>query len=446
MNKKIQKQHINLKVENIIPYENNNKIHTEKSTAEVIKSIKKNSYIAPIIVDEKNTILAWHGRYFAIQKIWTYSEIDVLRITGLTNTQKKDYRIRDNTTNLMSEWDLEALHQEILALWEDSYDLIDQIEWLDTLNFFDDETYNEEIEDEVPNIENQEIVVKQWDIFKLWDHILVCGDSSKKEDVQKLMQWKQADMIFTDPPYNVNYKWGWKITGTDRKIENDHMSDTNFITMLNEWFKRYQEITKKEAWVYVFHSTSTKIQFQQALELNGFEIKNQLIWNKPSAALWWGDYRWKHEPFFYCSQKEWKTNFYGDRAHGTVIETFKNKSDEDILRMIKRVKKAESEWKMTLWSMRRCNVNEYVHPTQKPIELIEYALKNSSKKWNIVVDLFWWSGSTLIASEKTNRTCHMMELDPIFIQTIIQRYFDVTNWSKEIECLNRNLNLSFLLE
>ena len=155
----------------------------------------------------------------------------------------------------MSEWDLEALHQEILALWEDSYDLIDQIEWLDTLNFFDDETYNEEIEDKVPNIENQEIVVKQWDIFKLWDHILVCGDSSKKEDVQKLMQWKQADMIFTDQPYNVNYKWGWKITGTDRKIENDHMSDTNFITMLNELFKRYQEITKKEALVYVFHST-----------------------------------------------------------------------------------------------------------------------------------------------------------------------------------------------
>jgi DNA modification methylase len=99
------------------------------------------------------------------------------------------------------------------------------------------------------------------------------------------MQGKQADMVFTDPPYNVNYSGMGKTTGTNRKIENDHMSDTNFTTMLNEWFKRYQEITKKEAGVYVFHSTSTQIQFQQALENNGFEIKNQLIWNKPSAAL-----------------------------------------------------------------------------------------------------------------------------------------------------------------
>jgi DNA modification methylase len=322
-------------------------------------------------------------------------------------------------------------------------DIMEHLDFDLWLNFWNEE-YNEEIEDEIPNIEHQKIVVQHWDIFQLWNHILMCWDSSNQEDVQKLMNKKQADMIFTDPPYNVNYKWGWKKTGTNRKIENDHMSTQNFQIMLNQWFKRYQEVTKKEAWVYVFHSTSTQIQFQQALEENGFEIKNQLIWNKPSAALWWWDYRWKHEPFFYCTQKDSKTNFYGDRTNATVIPTLENKTEKQLLNILKRAKEAEKEWKTTLWSIKRENVNEYLHPTQKPIELIEYALKNSSKSWDIVLDLFWGSWSTLIAAEKTQRICYMMELDPSFIQVMLQRYHDVTNGSKPIKCMNRDLDFSFL--
>jgi DNA modification methylase len=273
----------------------------------------------------------------------------------------------------------------------------------------------------------------------------MCWDSTKIDDVSKLMNQELASMIFTDPPYNVNYKWQWKITWTNRKIENDNMSDENFLDFLNDTFDVYKQICIKEAWVYVFHSTSTASIFEKALKHNWFDIKNQLIWNKPSSALWWWDYRWKHEPFFYCSVKWSKTNFYWDRTHSTVIETLEWKTDKELLNILKRARDAEAEWKVTIWSMRRANVNEYVHPTQKPVELIEYALNNSSKIWDNVVDLFWWSGSTLVACEKRKRTCYTMELDPVFVQTIIKRYHEVTNWKKKILSLTRDLDINNIL-
>lgn len=140
---------------------------------------------------------------------------------------------------------------------------------------------------------------------------------------------------------------------TKRWIENDNMEDRNFRTLLDSWFNCYHTVSDSSAGVYVFHSTSTQIQFQQSLEANNFEIKNQLIWNKPSAALGWGDYRWKHEPFFYCGIKWGKTKFYGDRTHTTVIETLEGKSDQQILNIIKRVREAEKEGKTTIWSQKR---------------------------------------------------------------------------------------------
>jgi DNA modification methylase len=365
----------------------------------------------------------------------------LLKVTWLSEEQKVDYRMRDNTTNLLSEYDFLAMEEEIRNTWEWSYDLIDHLEWFNHgINLFQSDDFNEEIEDEVPEIKPQDVIVKKWDIFKLWDHYLMCGDSTSHNDTQKLMQGQKANMIFTDPPYNVNYKWQWK--NTSRWIENDHMSDDNFDLFLNDVFARYKETTKNEAWVYVFHSTSTQAAFERSMLKNDFEIKNQLIWNKPSAALWWWAYRWKHEPFYYASIKNTTTNFYWDRTHSTVIETLQWKSDVQILNIIKRAKKAESEWKGTIWSMSRASVSWYVHPTQKPVELIEYALKNSSKPGNIVTDFFGGSGSTLVACEKTWRECRTMELDPHFVQVILKRYHEVTNGLKEITCINRKIDIS----
>lgn len=158
------------------------------------------------------------------------------------------------------------------------------------------------------------------------------------------------------------------------------------------------------------------------MDKNGYEIKNQLIWNKPMSALGWGDYRWKHEPFFYAGQKGQSIQFYGDRTHSTVWDF--QKTDQQLLNWAKAQKKAESDGKTTIWSMKRDNVHEYVHPTQKPVELITYAIVNSTKSGDVVMDLFGGSGSTLIAAEKTNRSAYLMELDERYCDIIIKRWED----------------------
>jgi DNA modification methylase len=248
----------------------------------------------------------------------------------------------------------------------------------------------------------------------------MCGDSTSQKDVAKLMDGKKANMVFTDPPYNVNYKWSGE--NTSEGIMNDHMDSDSFDTFLDDIFARYQESTEEKSGVYVFHSTSTQTAFQNAMERNKFHIKNQLIWNKPMASLGWWDYRWKHEPFYYASSSEGGANFYGDRTHATVIDSFDGKTDQDILTMIKNAREAEKSGKATIWTMSRDNVNEYVHPTQKPVELITYALQNSSLEDQLVIDFFGGSWSTLIACEKKRRICYAMELDPKFVQVIINRY------------------------
>ena len=440
----LKKEFVELELKEIIPYENNNKIHTDKDVWEIVISIEKDWYIAPIVVDENNIILAWHWRTLALEKMWI-EKIEVVRVFWLTEIQKKDYRIRDNTTNLLAEFNIENLKIELQDLWDFSIDIVDHLKFDLNFNLFDTDEFNEEIEDEVPYVDSSKIIVKHWDVFKLWEHRLMCWDSTKKDEVEILMNNELAHMIFTDPPYNVNYKWQWKITWTNRKIENDNMSDENFKCFLDDTFNVYKQFCIKETWSYVFHSTSTASIFEKSLKDNWFDIKNQLIWNKPSSALWWGNYRWKHEPFFYCWIKWNSTNFYWDRTHATVIQTLEWKTDKQLLNILKRAKEAESEWKTTIWSMKRANVNEYVHPTQKPVELIEYALNNSSKIWDNIIDLFWWSGSTLIASEKRQRKCFTMELDTVFVQTIIKRYHEVINWKKEVLCLNRKLDINKIL-
>lgn len=164
---------------------------------------------------------------------------------------------------------------------------------------------------------------------------------------------------------------------------------------------------------------------------NDFIIKNQIIWNKPMAALGWGDYRWKHEPFFYANRKGATVQFYGDRTHSTVWDF--QKSENELLRWAKKMKKAEAEGKTTIWTMKREKVNEYLHPTQKPVELIQYAFANSSKAGDIIMDLFLGSGSTLIAAEKTGRVCYGMDLDPVYVDVIVQRYVDYTGNEKVIK-------------
>ena len=232
---------------------------------------------------------------------------------------------------------------------------------------------------------------KLGDLYKLGNHFLLCGDSTKHEDVHKLVQLAKMDCVITDPPYNVNYKGIGE--NTSQGIMNDNMEESAFDDFLHDTFERMAETVKEGAGCYIFHSHKTASQFEKALKDNKFIIDTQLIWNKPSAGLGMNHYRTKHEPFFYCSLDKNKT-FYGDRTGTTV-------------------------WKIP---------ND---PTQKPVELILKILHNSTKKGDFVLDLFGGSGTTLIACEKASRQAFIMEFDPHYADVIVQRYVNfITAWNR----------------
>ena len=394
---------------------------TDKEVAELKKSIERFGFVEPVIVNSApkrmNIIIGGHFRV-RMAKEMGIKEVPVhyIKITEIEKEKELNLRLNKN----LGHWDFDLLADFDEAMLLDVGFDSDELDKL----FLDLDP--EDRDDEVPEI--PEIPKSEYgDIYQLGEHRLMCGDATKKEDVMKLMSGQKADVVFTDPPYNVNYKGqGEK---TKNHIKNDNMSADAFMEFLTNSFTNYRSAVKGGAGVYVFHSSSTQTQFEEALERAGFEVKTQLIWNKPSSALGWGDYRWKHEPFFYAGIKGEKTQFYGDRTHATVWDFQKN--DRQLLAWAQKMKRYEAQGKTTVWSMARSNVNEYVHPTQKPVELISYALANSSKSGDIVLDFFMGSGSVLIACEKTKRVSFGMELDPKYIDVIIKRWEDYSGKKAE---------------
>ena len=401
-----------MNIKDIKPYEKNAKKHPAKQIRQVADSIREFGFNQPIVVDSNNIIIVGHGRFEAA-KLLGLQEVPTLQV-NLTEEQAKAYRLADNKLN-ESEWDMDLAIGELKELSEQLFNLTG----------FDGDLLVEDDEKDDVIPEDAPPVAKLGDVWALGNHRVMCGDSTKKADVEALMGQVKADMVFTDPPYNVNYKGTGE--NTSNTILNDKMSDDNFDAFLVEAFARVGEASKEGAGWYVFHSSSTQDQFKEAIEKTPWKVKTQIIWNKPSAAMGWGDYRMKHEPFFYCGYKD--TVFYGDRT-GTSVWDFQ-KSDQQLLNWAKKQKKLETEGKTTIWTMKREKVGAYVHPTQKPVELIIYALHNSSKPGDIILDTFLGSGSTLIASEKTGRICYGMELDPKYVDKIIKRWEDYTGEKAE---------------
>lgn len=247
---------------------------------------------------------------------------------------------------------------------------------------------------------------------------ITCPKTGKTYEPKQL----KVDCVFTDPPYNIGYKGSGK--NTSNTIENDDMSDSDFAVFLDGAFKNYLSIVKQGAGLYIFHDARTQDDFEKALVRSGFEVNTHLIWNKPTAGLGMGHYRRKHEPFLYAQVAGSKPNFYGGHIKTTVVDF--QKTDEELLSWAKKQRKAEKEGKTTIWSIKREPTANYVHPTQKPVELITYALANSSKAGDLVADLFLGSGSTLIACEKAGRNCFGMELDPKYADVIIERWCQYT--------------------
>ena len=423
----------------LIAYAFNNKDHSQEQIDTLAIIIQRFGFNSPIILDQDNVIIAGHGRIMAAKKLGLAMVPCVIK-TNLTPTEVREYRLLDNRIAELATNNITNITIELEAIQSDFLNEL----YGDIVSVQSDDSLDRELhEDDVP-LPSKKVHVKHGDIFQLGKHLIMCWDSTKREDVDLLMSGQKANMIFTDPPYNVNYKWTGE--NTSNTILNDKMSRASFEVFLIETFARYRENVLDSAGIYVFHSASTQREFQEAMERWNFQIKNQMVWNKPSAALWWGDYRWKHEPFFYGGTLWHNTHFYGDRTHTTVWDFDTSKSDETLLQRIKHAREAEKLGKTTLWSLRRDNVAEYVHPTQKPVELIGHALENSSKTGELVIDFFGGSWSTLIACEKHHRRCCTMELDPQYVQIIIKRFYEYTKGTEKVECINRKVDIEKILD
>jgi DNA modification methylase len=282
-----------------------------------------------------------------------------------------------------------------------------------------------------------EPVTKKGVIYALGRHRLMCGDATSFEDVKKLMGGGVADMVFTNPPYNVAYK-----DSKGKSIKNDSLSPEQFRELLERAFANYALVTSDRAAFYVCYASREHIAFEQAMNKAGLEVRAQIIWVKTVASFGFANYKWRHEPILYAGKAGKPINFYGNRRQTTVwnendpsfqVEKIKDgivlkffDGEKTYFAEVPAVTNIEIDDPAltTIWDFSR--EVKYVHPTQKPVALVERAIKNSSKYGQVVVDFFGGSGTTLIAAEKTGRTCYMMELDEKYCDVIVQRWEELT--------------------
>jgi DNA modification methylase len=376
-------------VDKLIPWARNPRTHSDAQVAQIGASIAEFGFNNPILVDTKAGIIAGHGRLLAARRLG-FTEVPVIVLDHLSEVQKRAYVIADNKLAENAGWDDEMLRVEIEALQDESFDvslLGFEDEKLARLLAAQDAIEGLTDEDAVPELP-QTPTSRTGDLWVLGEHKLLVGDSTNLDDVAQLMAGEIADLVFTDPPYNVDYE-GY--TEQKLKIKGDRMSDAEFKQFLEASFRGLRAAIKPGASLYVCHSSSWQREFQNALEAAGFAVRCQIIWAKNTFAWGFGRYKFRHEPLFYCHIAGQKDPWYGDKTQST------------------------------LWEEKKPSANR-IHPTTKPVELIERALLNSSKTGDIVADLFGGSGSTLIACERRGRRARLMEIDPKYADCIARRF------------------------
>ena len=376
-------------VADLIPYAMNSRDHSDDQIAQLAASIREFGFTNPIIIDEKNNLIAGHGRLLAARKL-KMDRVPAVVVTGFDDRKRRALVIADNKLALNATWNIEALLTEVKDLGEEFGELMgfSEDELIEMLKGEDTEGLTDE--DAVPEAPEVPITV-EGDIWVLGRHRLMCGDSTSIDAVEKLMGGSKADQMVTDPPYNVDYE------GSDgQKIQNDSMSDEIFRQFLSDAFVSAFSVMKEGASFYIWHADLEGYNFRGAVIDSGQSIRSCLIWNKPSIVMGRSDYHWKHEPCLYG----WKSGaahlWSADRKQSTVIDFIAKPKKNDL------------------------------HPTMKPVELMEYLILNNTKGQDIVLDIFGGSGSTLIASEKTGRNCCMMELDQKYCDVIIKRWQEFT--------------------
>ena len=382
-----------INVDQLIPYTRNPR-NNKGAVAKVAASIKEYGFRQPIVVDSEMVVVAGHTRLAAAWQL-NIGKVPVHIADNLSDAQIQAYRIMDNRSHEEAEWDDDLLGIELADLSDQDFDLgLTGFSAAEIEQLMNDKSLAGELEgeDDAPELP-AEPTSKRGEIYQLGEHRLMCGDSTSEEDVALLMNGQKADMVFTDPPYNVNYSGrGNNDLG---KIKNDDLSGEAFDVFLTQTFFNYLNFMKALGCIYVCHPDSAsapKLAFEKAFAEH-FKKSSTIIWVKQSGGMGWQDYRVQHEPILYgWKEGQGKHWFCGDRT------------------------------KTTVWNISRDAATSYKHPTQKPVALVQEAILNSSKGDDIVMDLFGGSGSTLVAAEKLNRKCYTMELDPAYCDVIIERY------------------------
>ena len=380
----------------LVPYVNNARTHNEHQILKLRSSLREFGFINPVIIDRDFNIIAGHGRVMAAKEEGI-KEVPCVFVDYLTEAQKKAYILADNRMALDAGWDEDLLRVEIEALQAEDFDLgLTGFDEKELAAFFDADDVEDDCFDADAELEKTAFA-KEGDIWHLGRHRLMCGDSTKAEDVARLMDGKTANLCITDPPYNCSYEGGTGMT-----IMNDKWSDSQkFYEFLLAAFKNVYNVLADGAAFYCFHSDAEKVNFFNATVNAGFHYSTTCIWVKNALVIGRMDYQMRHEPVIYAFKDTAKHKFYGDRKQTTV------------------------------WEFDRPTKSK-LHPTMKTLPLIAYPMKNSSQENGIVVDLFGGSGSTLITAEKLNRICYTMELDPRYASVIVRRFIDETGSAENV--------------
>ena len=377
-------------VDELIPYVNNPRQNDDAVDA-VASSIKNFGFKVPIVVDGANEIVNGHTRLKAAKKLGL-DEVPVIVADDLTPEQIKAFRLADNKVGEIAEWDEDLLLSELEELAELNFDM-EQFGF-DNLDFDDDdgEVVEDDFDEELP----EEPKAKLGDVYQLGRHRLMCGDSTDVEAVKTLMGGQLADLLITDPPYNIAYKGRTK---EKLSIQNDNQDENTFTLFLVDAFKAAKENVKIGASAYVWFSQLHSPAFYLGIERAGWKIRQELIWNKNNFTMG-SPYRNKYEPCLFITVGD-DYSWYSDKSQPTVMN-FNRPTTSDL------------------------------HPTMKPIPLFDYQIKNSSKSGDNVLDLFGGSGTTMIACEQNNRNAYLMELDPRYVDVIIRRWEEFTGEEAEL--------------
>lgn len=392
----------------LVPYINNARTHSPEQIMKLRSSLREFGFINPVIIDRDYGVIAGHGRILAAKEEGI-TEVPCVFADHLTEAQKKAYILADNRMAMDAGWDEELLRVEIEALQAEAFDVsltgfdpneIDDLFKENLKGGLHDDDFDIEAELKKPTF------TKAGDVWTLGRHRLVCGDSTKKETYDILMDGKKANLVLTDPPYNVNYE------GTAGKIKNDHMANDAFYQFLLDAFTNMEAVMADDASIYVFHADTEGLNFRRAFADAGFYLSGCCIWKKDSLVLGRSPYQWIHEPVLFGWKKSGKHAWYAGRKETTVWEYDKPKKNAD-------------------------------HPTMKPIALLAYPIMNSSMTNALVLDPFGGSGSTLIACEQSERTCYTVELDEKYCDVIVKRYIEQVGSAEGVTVLRDGVTLRF---